>query len=358
MIDNALTTEFDSIKEINEKILWVAKPKYLPFILNGAIYLVMAVMGALVWLLVVNKMMHFPIKVLLFMVSVSMLHGLWSLVYKILSYKNTFYAYSDKRVLMRTGIIKIDFITLDFERITYSKVSVNFVEKGYQTGSIRFNKFYYGKNSVGYECEWEAIEQPHEVFQQLKAVKGEDVQFDKSKADNVFTTEKRIWAMLFDYFVMSIIGFGFTMLLVIGLADRFQMKNPHFSFEMVISAVLSMAGWIVVLSKDCVGGRSIAKRTFNLQLVDNETGQVATPLQCFIRNLTVFIFPLELIMAFINPHRRLGDQLAGTKLVLFDPKLEQPSFDLGKFLMPIAFAIALITFGTWALQDLIFKFVK
>ena len=72
--------------------------------------------------------------------------------------------------------------------------------------------------------------------------------------------------------------------------------------------------FMIYISKDIFGGRSIAKRIFKLQLVNNKTGKIASPLQSVIRNVLAFIWPVEVIISFFNTERRLGDVLAGTKI--------------------------------------------
>src|SRR5689334_10141418 len=75
----------------------------------------------------------------------------------------------------------------------------------------------------------------------------------------------------------------------------------------------------IYLCKDCIGGRSIAKRVTNLKVIDNKTGEAASPLQCLVRNILIFIFPLEILVVLFSPQRRLGDRLAGTRVNYFEP---------------------------------------
>jgi len=105
---------------------------------------------------------------------------------------------------------------------------------------------------------------------------------------------------------------------------------------------LSMLGFAIYFCKDCINGRSIAKRILKLQLVDNITGQVASPLKCFLRNIFIAIWPVEVIVALINPSRRLGDRVAGTKLVVFDGTLAQPKVNFGQVLIAVVLAYGLM----------------
>lgn len=78
-----------------------------------------------------------------------------------------------------------------------------------------------------------------------------------------------------------------------------------------ITATLCIA---LYLSKDALNGQSLSKRLLRLQIVNNTTGIVASPMQTLVRNLTYIIWPIELVMMCINPSRRLGDKIANTRL--------------------------------------------
>jgi len=73
-------------------------------------------------------------------------------------------------------------------------------------------------------------------------------------------------------------------------------------------------GYALFFCKDIFNGRSPAKRILKLQVTDIRTGQVAGPLRCLVRNLSIFFWPLEFIFILINPKRRLGDLIAGTQI--------------------------------------------
>lgn len=46
-----------------------------------------------------------------------------------------------------------------------------------------------------------------------------------------------------------------------------------------------------------------------------KTGDPASPIQCFVRNLFLFLWPLEALILFFSPIRRIGDVVAGTKVI-------------------------------------------
>jgi uncharacterized RDD family membrane protein YckC len=82
---------------------------------------------------------------------------------------------------------------------------------------------------------------------------------------------------------------------------------------------LNIFGFSLYFSKDIFLGRSPAKRILKLQVVDVKTNKPANPIRCLIRNITVILWPIEVIVALINNERRIGDFIAGTKLTTYDP---------------------------------------
>jgi hypothetical protein len=101
---------------------------------------------------------------------------------------------------------------------------------------------------------------------------------------------------------------------------------------------LGLVGFAIYFCKDIINGRSIAKRILKLQLVNNSTGEIASPIRCLVRNIFCIIWPIEVIVSMITPSRRIGDRVAGTKLVFYDPSIEQPKVNFGKTLIPLAIA--------------------
>ena len=86
---------------------------------------------------------------------------------------------------------------------------------------------------------------------------------------------------------------------------------------------LGLIGFALYFCKDSINGRSIAKRIFKLQVVDNLTGNPASPFQCLIRNVFCIIWPIEVIVSLNTTDRRIGDRIARTKLVPFNMEQEQ-----------------------------------
>lgn len=75
--------------------------------------------------------------------------------------------------------------------------------------------------------------------------------------------------------------------------------------------------WSILLNKDAYFGRSPGKVRLNLQVVDFKNSLPASPIRCLIRNLTVFVWPVEILMFFFSHKRRVGDLLAGTAVAVY-----------------------------------------
>jgi uncharacterized RDD family membrane protein YckC len=155
----------------------------------------------------------------------------------------------------------------------------------------------------------------------------------------------RLGAMILDHFIMSIIAMIFYIPAMIRIfTNAFDDEHEHKVDGFITTpwGYIAIFGFALYFCKDIINGRSIAKRILKLQVVDNTTGAVASPLKCFIRNILCILWPVEVIVALINTHRRLGDRVAGTKLVVYDPSLEQPAFNIGKALIPVALSYAML----------------
>jgi uncharacterized RDD family membrane protein YckC len=169
-------------------------------------------------------------------------------------------------------------------------------------------------------------------------------------------TGNRIVSMLLDHFFMCIIGFLVFLPGTIHLfSEAFKVSHdpPDFTFfngGIKYYAVFSLALYIC---KDTINGRSLAKRIMKFQVVDNKTGRVASPMQCMVRNLFIAIWIIEVFVAIANPYRRIGDRVAGTRLVNYDPYLLQPKIDFKKIISPL-----IVSFGAMCLLILLTPSIK
>ena len=82
----------------------------------------------------------------------------------------------------------------------------------------------------------------------------------------------------------------------------------------------------LILNKDFYDSRSIGKRISGYKVVDKR-GLSASKIQCLIRNITIFLWPIEVALLLINPSRRLGDFIAGTKVIESDKISNSSTFE-------------------------------
>ncbi|MBY0435674.1 MAG: RDD family protein [Cyclobacteriaceae bacterium] len=112
--------------------------------------------------------------------------------------------------------------------------------------------------------------------------------------------------------------------------------------------------YMMLLHKDFYNGQSIVNRLWGYQVVDIKTGSPPDPFKCMLRNLTIIIFPVELLLVLVNQERRLGDFIAGTKLIKVekrDPEsilAEIPNTDFGQR-AKLALALSSLLFIVWTI---------
>lgn len=175
--DKNLLPEFDSINDNDEEILWTGKPKFIPYIFSGLGTGLFFLAFGILWVLLnfnikpdtLDSM--FPFQYFWLFGLIPLFLGLYAFLNRVLSFSNTAYGYSNKRVMMRTGFIGTDFKTIDYDKITDIEVNVSIIERMYSVGSIRFfsgRSLTDERNTTKLYDVWSAIENPYEVFKMVK----------------------------------------------------------------------------------------------------------------------------------------------------------------------------------------------
>jgi uncharacterized RDD family membrane protein YckC len=153
----------------------------------------------------------------------------------------------------------------------------------------------------------------------------------------------RISSALIDYFIMSIIPFilFIPFALVVGKTLNGGYEVPN--YILYASVFLFVLGLSLYFFKDIFNGRSIGKRLMNLQIVDDKTGDAASPLQTVVRDITSLLFPIEVVFLLLNPAKRLGDMIAGTRVVMFDKTKDQKPQNWLKTILAVIFVLVIFT---------------
>ena len=167
--DQNLLPEFESIRDRDEQILWTARPRFVPFIFSGLGISLYMIVFSILWITLVSQGSGFFWMVGLLPLA----QGLYIPLRKLLVYGNTFYAYSNKRVMIRTGFIGTDFKTIDYDKISDIEVTVNVIERIFNVGTIKYFSGRTESDDKGIKKiydRWEAIPFPYEVFKRVKEV--------------------------------------------------------------------------------------------------------------------------------------------------------------------------------------------
>lgn len=168
-----MAAEFDKILNSNENIIWQGNPQIEPVIYG-------------------NVLISIPLTILFFYLGFYNLDGyvpvfgygflllgfltLFSPIYENFLYLNTFYAITNKRVIIQSGIIGTDFQIIDFDKINNMQVKVGIIDKlfGNNSGTISIDSGRVATTSKGgtYSVPHSLwfITDPYTVFEQLKKV--------------------------------------------------------------------------------------------------------------------------------------------------------------------------------------------
>lgn len=187
-----LKEKFEKILGENERVIKIYRPKRLKFFLGrvfGSLFscLFLIIFIVIVALLASSDLEFFdesgnpaeiPFTIItIILVCILAFIILISVIIPLIEYKNIYYALTNKRVIIRRGIIGVDFRSLDLENIGAINVDVTFVDKllHQNTGTLSF-----GSNSMPmiqmsngtsqmYGYSFRDIEDPYRVYKEIKA---------------------------------------------------------------------------------------------------------------------------------------------------------------------------------------------
>jgi hypothetical protein len=178
--------KFTDIIEKDEKIIKVYKPNKKKFWWGIGIILFFSSIWAAI-LLVLGLVIPEEHLVgdngdsgkipMLIIACVWLAFALISLVFVYLYYKNKYYCYTNRRVIIRSGIFGVDYASLEFKSLTATMVQVSLLDKilRTKTGTIKFgsasSQITGGNSAYGSAANpytFRHIEKPYEVMREIK----------------------------------------------------------------------------------------------------------------------------------------------------------------------------------------------
>ena len=158
----------------------------------------------------------------------------------------------------------------------------------------------------------------------------------------------RLGSMILDHIFMTSAVMFFSIPSIVSGIPSFD-KNPHklyepFSFDS--TAYIALIGFAIYFCKDSIHGRSIAKRLLNLTVIDIKTGKSASPLKCFVRNIFCVIWPLEVFIVLFSTSKRIGDFVAGTKVINYNPNMKGPNLNIQQIIISLVLAYVILLIPT------------
>ena len=83
------------------------------------------------------------------------------------AYKKSYFAYTNKRLIVRSGIFGVSFNSLEYKDITATSIDVGMFDKDGKTGSL---KFVSPSVHAGKPISFSYIENPYEEMKQIKEI--------------------------------------------------------------------------------------------------------------------------------------------------------------------------------------------
>jgi membrane protein YdbS with pleckstrin-like domain len=176
-IDN-LPPEFDAVKDDDESIFWTGQPALIPFLAQGIPFLIFGLLWGAFDYFFFMQFTSFGgpqtfISLFMLLHMFPFYGSIINMIRLILVHHNTYYAYTNKRLMLRSGFFGIDFKAIDYDKIQNLEVNVNPLEKLFNVGSIRAftGEFATTRNgSRPISSGFTAIQNPYEVYKQIKQV--------------------------------------------------------------------------------------------------------------------------------------------------------------------------------------------
>ncbi len=171
--------EFSHLIEDDEKIIHVIKPRKAPYMAFAWVTTLIVILFAVVLIVALSFMIgeFEDMSLIIYAALGSIVLGCGSgFIVLELRYRSYLYCITNKKVIIRSGIIGRDFRVLELESITTVDMNVGFSDKicGGTTGTIQFfnssNATYHASGmETGYNKNgFQHIENVHEIYKEIK----------------------------------------------------------------------------------------------------------------------------------------------------------------------------------------------
>jgi len=132
-----------AILDRGEEMLWIGRPVLMPFLLQDIRVIIAGLTNPVIILLLfggpallTHRVSPSPWPIFLFAFLATVMAAA-QIVYFALIYRNTFYAITDRRIIISGGVYAPEFRAIDYDGVAETNVTVRMIESWYHAGSIR-----------------------------------------------------------------------------------------------------------------------------------------------------------------------------------------------------------------------------
>ena len=153
--------------EPGERVVWFGKPLRAPFLLKSLSTVIMAIpvlVMPLPFLMAAPQVLtHAPVVAFFALwYGFAAFIGLGPLIYNALVWKNLYYVVTDRRIIIRKGVVGIDYDALSLDLVQQVNVDVGFWDQRYGTGTLTIRAV--GVTPLFFYC----VPNPLEVYKLVK----------------------------------------------------------------------------------------------------------------------------------------------------------------------------------------------
>jgi len=158
---------FSQILDKDEKVVEVLKPNKVKYFVKNILLAVLCV----IIMVVPFCLGEAPDSIDIWIpITIGLIFVLIWIIFIVLNYLKTFYAYTNKRIVIRTGIIGVDFKSLDMKMIGAIDVNVSLLDKLLRknTGTLKYGSMSSPINNQTSTYVFAHISNPYENYKKIK----------------------------------------------------------------------------------------------------------------------------------------------------------------------------------------------